>query len=118
MGKLSFGLGVAAGYVLGAQAGRSRYEQIKQAASGLMGRPEVRQALDKARTAAPEPLRPGIEKLTQAASGGQAGGAGTGGTGTPPAAADEGGGAPGYDGPLPDPLVPPARSADGESPGS
>ena len=76
MGKLSLGLGLGVGYVLGTQAGRKRYEQIKQAAAGLMQRPEVQQALDKAQASAPAPLRSGIEKLTSAASGGSSADAG------------------------------------------
>ena len=98
MGKLSLGLGLGVGYVLGAQAGRARYEQIKQAAMGFMGRPEVQQALEKATTAAPEQLRPGIEKLAQAATGAGAG-------------APDAGGSDGTDGAVPDPLVPPAKSS-------
>lgn len=98
MGKLSLGLGLGVGYVLGTRAGRARFEQIKQAASGVMGRPEVQQALEKAKTAAPAPLQDGIEKLTGTATGGQDG------TGS---GADGGGS---DDAPLPDPLTPPARS--------
>jgi hypothetical protein len=110
MGKLSLGLGLGIGYVLGAQAGRARYEQIKQAATGLMGRPEVQQALEQARTAAPAPLQGAIGKLAGAGgqgsgSGGQDSGAGT--TGGAPSQPDASGQA---DGSLPDPLVPPARS--------
>jgi hypothetical protein len=106
MGKLSLALGLGVGYVLGAQAGRARFEQIKQAASGLMQRPEVKQALDKAQTAAPAPLRSGIEKLTGAASGGQASDEGT------PSPAPDSAGGPAREAPLADPLVPPARSSD------
>jgi hypothetical protein len=110
MGKLSLGLGLGIGYVLGAQAGRARYEQIKQAAAGLMGRPEVQQALEQAKTAAPAPLQGAIGKL--AGAGGQGSGAGgqdsaVGPTGGAPSQPD-GPGEP--DGSLPDPLVPPARS--------
>lgn len=42
--KVSFLAGMAAGYVLGAKAGRERYEQIKQAAQKLAGNPKVQQA--------------------------------------------------------------------------
>ena len=134
MGKLSLGLGLAVGYVLGARAGTERYEQIVQAAQGFLGRPEVQQAVEQARAAAPAPLQGTIDKLTQQASGGQ--GAGTGSTGpgtsgpgtiegeaallgdgevvvTPPppvTGTDTAGRA---DGPLPDPLVPPAKSGNG-----
>ncbi len=98
MGKLSLGLGLGVGYVLGTRAGRARFEQIKQAASGVMGRPEVQQALEKARTAAPAPLQDSIEKLTRTATGGQSS-----------ASSDAGGQGP-DDAPLPDPLTPPAKS--------
>jgi len=106
MGKLSLGLGLGVGYVLGAQAGRARFEQIKQAATGLMQRPEVQQALDKAQAAAPAPLRSSIEKLTGAASDDQAADTGT------PSPTPGAGGPPAGEAPLPDPLVPPARSSD------
>ena len=116
MGKVSLGLGLAVGYVLGAQAGRDRYEQIVQAATRFAGRPDVQQALGKARDAAPAPLRPGIEKLAQGASGGggapdTTGASGTTGTTSAPGtAAPDAGATPGPDAPLPDPLVPPSRS--------
>jgi hypothetical protein len=38
----------AAGYVLGARAGRERYEQIKQQADKLMNNPKVQQAASDA----------------------------------------------------------------------
>src|SRR3712207_621366 len=65
MGKLSLALGFGVGYVLGARAGQARYEQIKQAAGGVMERPEVQQALEKVRTAAPAPLQDSIGKLSR-----------------------------------------------------
>lgn len=51
MGMLSVGVGFAAGYVLGARAGRQRFEQIKQAASTVAQRPEVQQALQRVKAA-------------------------------------------------------------------
>ncbi|PRY50964.1 hypothetical protein LY71_10227 [Geodermatophilus tzadiensis] len=149
MGKLSLGLGLAVGYVLGARAGTERYEQIVQAAQGLLGRPEVQQAVEQARAAAPAPLQGTIDKLTQQASGGQGSGTrstgrgtsgtgtsgtGTSGTGTsgpgtiegeatllgdveavvtppPPVTSTDAHSQAG--GPLPDPLVPPAKSGNG-----
>ena len=113
MGKLSLGIGMAVGYVLGAQAGRERYEQIKQAAAGFMGRPEVQQALEQARTAAPAQLRPAIDKLAASTSAGPgAGGQGTGGlgAGTTVEPASDAGGPGRAGGPLPDPLIPPPKS--------
>jgi hypothetical protein len=111
MGKLSLGLGLGVGYVLGAQAGRARYEQIKQAAAGFMERPEVQQALEKARTAAPAPLQGSIAKLSQGGSGGTR-------TvdiePTVPAEVDvDATPSP----PLPDPLIPPAKSVDAPTEG-
>jgi hypothetical protein len=74
MGKLTLGLGFGVGYVLGARAGKDRYQQIVQSAQGLLGRPEVQQTISKARDAAPAPLQGSIDKLTASASGGQSGG--------------------------------------------
>ena len=121
MGKLSLGLGLGVGYVLGAQAGRARYEQIKQAAARVMERPDVQQALEKARTAAPAPLRPSIEKLSGRTSGGQSTSAETidvdaaileqvSGSAAPTPPVTEAGGPGGTDAPVPDPLIPPATS--------
>ena len=134
MGRLSLGLGFGIGYVLGARAGRGRYEQIKQAAAGVMERPEVQQAVEQVRAAAPAPLQGSIDKLSGRGSGrqGTGTGAGTGtGTGTetvdvealvveevdvvvtPPPPASGTGGSRGTDAPVPDPLIPPAKSDDG-----
>jgi len=44
-----FLLGVAAGYVLGARAGRERYEQLVQTYRKFVNNPKVRQATDTAR---------------------------------------------------------------------
>lgn len=44
-----FLLGVAAGYVLGARAGRERYEQLVQTYRKVVNNPKVRQAADTAR---------------------------------------------------------------------
>ena len=106
MAKLSLGLGFGLGYVLGARAGRARYEEIKKAAAGFLQRPDVQETLGKVREAAPAPLRQGIDTLTASASGGSATGTaktGTRTTGTGPAVD--------RDAPLPDPLIPPAKSS-------
>lgn len=60
-GRLGFLAGAAAGYVLGAKAGRSRYEQIKTQADQLWKDPKVQDTVtaaqtfvaDKAKEAAP-----------------------------------------------------------------
>lgn len=57
-GKLTLVTGIAIGYVLGAKAGRERYEQIKSGASRLWNDPRVQgpvhQAEDFAKDKAPE----------------------------------------------------------------
>ena len=42
--KTTFLIGFGAGYVLGAKAGRTRYEQIMRQTRSLMGRPAVHDA--------------------------------------------------------------------------
>jgi hypothetical protein len=42
--KMTFAVGFAAGYVLGAKAGRERYEQISRAVRGLSESPTVQSA--------------------------------------------------------------------------
>ncbi len=125
MGRLSLGLGFGVGYVLGAHAGRARYEQIKQAAAGVMERPEVQQALENARTAVPAPLQGSIDKLSGRGSGSQRTSAETIDVDpvlvderdvvvTPPPPVSGTGGPSGTDAALPDPLIPPTKS--GEDP--
>lgn len=48
-GKLLFVAGAATGYVLGARAGRKRYEQIKNAAEGVWNAPPVQKGVDVAK---------------------------------------------------------------------
>jgi hypothetical protein len=48
MRKLTFVVGLAIGYVLGARAGRERYEQMKEAAQRLGENPAVRNTMDSA----------------------------------------------------------------------
>jgi len=56
MRKLTFVVGLAIGYVLGARAGRERYEQLVKSARGMAQNPRVqdaaRQARESARTVA------------------------------------------------------------------
>lgn len=49
MAKLSFFLGAAAGYVLGARAGRHRYEQIKGGAQQVWGSKPVQKQVETAK---------------------------------------------------------------------
>ena len=124
MGRLSLGLGLGVGYVLGARAGRARYEQIKQAAAGVMERPEVQQAVEQVRAAAPAPLQGSIDKLSGRGSDRRSTGTDTVDVETvavaetdvvvaPPPPVSGTGGSRGADTPVPDPLVPPAKSDDG-----
>jgi len=52
--KSGFVAGLGVGYVLGARAGRSRYEQIKTKWAQLSGSQAVQQAADKTRSVAAE----------------------------------------------------------------
>jgi hypothetical protein len=61
-------VGLGAGYVMGAKAGRERYQEIQQGLSRLTGSPQVREAASLAKQAAAEKLPdsivdriPGIE---------------------------------------------------------
>jgi hypothetical protein len=47
-GKILLVVGLTAGYVLGAKAGRGRYEQIKRAADTLWSNPRVQRQVKKA----------------------------------------------------------------------
>lgn len=48
MRKLGFFVGAALGYVMGAKAGRERYEQIRSAAQRLVNNPTVQQVKTEA----------------------------------------------------------------------
>jgi hypothetical protein len=63
-GNLKLLAGLAAGYVLGARAGRERYERIAEATRRLAERPEVREFTGKLRSG----LGAGLEKAAGTAS--------------------------------------------------
>jgi hypothetical protein len=63
-GNFKLAVGLAAGYVLGARAGRERYERLAELARRVAQRPEVRQLTDRARSG----LGAGVEQATGAAS--------------------------------------------------
>jgi hypothetical protein len=63
-GNLKLVAGLAAGYVLGARAGRERYERIVEASRRLAERPEVREFTGKVRAG----LGAGLEKAAATAS--------------------------------------------------
>lgn len=54
MSRISFLAGAVAGYVLGARAGRQRYEQIKSGAQGVWNNPKVRETVSHAQELAAE----------------------------------------------------------------
>jgi hypothetical protein len=63
-GNLKLLAGLAAGYVLGARAGRERYEQIAEAGRRLAERPEIRELTGKVRAS----LGTGLERAAGTAS--------------------------------------------------
>ena len=63
-GNLKLLTGLAAGYVLGARAGRERYERIAEATRRLAERPKVRELTGKLRSG----LEAGLEKAADTAS--------------------------------------------------
>lgn len=72
MGKLSFLSGVAVGYVLGARAGRERYDQIRAGALQLWRSDPVQGQLDQAKHAAKTKAAPaalGVVSNAAAAAG-------------------------------------------------
>lgn len=66
-GKLTIVAAGAAGYVLGARAGRERYEQIAAAAQRLWRNPKLQRTVDQAGEAAKEKAPLVKEKATEAA---------------------------------------------------
>ena len=68
MSKISMLAAAAVGYVLGARAGRDRYDQISQKAHGFWENPKVRQAAADAKDAAAEQAPVVKDKITDAAS--------------------------------------------------
>jgi hypothetical protein len=63
-GRLGVLIGFGAGYVLGAKAGRERYEQLSRLYDNLLASPPVRQMTGKAR----EAVDAGIEQAKGVAS--------------------------------------------------
>lgn len=63
MGYLKTGLGFGLGYVLGARAGRQRYEELLQQAKQLSNHPKVQEASAKL----PPAVQQGLAKVSQSA---------------------------------------------------
>ena len=68
MSKLTLLAAGAAGYVLGARAGRQRYDQIAQTARSVMGNPKVQAARQQAQDVAAEQAANLGEKAKETAS--------------------------------------------------
>jgi hypothetical protein len=66
-GKLLFGTGVAAGYVLGSRSGRAAYEKLKTRAAALWESKPVQDKLTAASEAVKEKAPEVSEQLTEAA---------------------------------------------------
>jgi hypothetical protein len=66
-GKLLFGTGIAAGYVLGSRSGRAAYEKLKSRVSALWESKPVQDKLTAASEAVKEKAPEVSEQLTEAA---------------------------------------------------
>jgi hypothetical protein len=64
--KLGVVVGFGAGYVLGARAGRERYEELKSSWDQFMGNPSVQSAVGRGREAAAGGAQAGIRAVGRA----------------------------------------------------
>ena len=67
-GRMGFFIGFGAGYVLGAKAGRGRYEQLRRLYENLASSPAVREATGKAKGAVGTGLEQAKEKASEGVS--------------------------------------------------
>jgi hypothetical protein len=58
--RLGFAIGFGAGYVLGAKAGRNRYEQLRAKWGQLTGSPAVQRAAERTKEVAEESAKRGL----------------------------------------------------------
>ena len=68
MSKLTLGVAFAAGYVVGAKAGRDRYEQIRAGAQKVAENPRVQQVATTAKEKAGEVASSAAETVKEKAS--------------------------------------------------
>lgn len=68
MAKFSFVLGAAAGYVLGARAGKERYAQIQKLAGRAWGSPAVQSKVEDAKVAAKTKAAPAAKSALSGAA--------------------------------------------------
>jgi hypothetical protein len=66
--RTGFIAGLAGGYVLGAQAGRERYEQLRRWFRSVADSPQVHQITEKGKEAAGEAGRKGVGAVSSAVS--------------------------------------------------
>lgn len=64
--KLVFGLGAAAGYLLGTRAGRQQYERLREQAQDLWSSPKVQEQVEHAKQVAKEQVPVVRDKATEA----------------------------------------------------
>lgn len=69
MAKLSFLAGFGAGYVLGARAGRERYDQIADKAQGVWRDPRVQEKADQAQHLVKEKVSEAGSKVSEQVAG-------------------------------------------------
>ncbi|AAZ54909.1 hypothetical protein JCM3263A_10440 [Thermobifida fusca] len=63
--RIVFIAGFAIGYILGAKAGRERYEQIARAARSLVENPTVRETADRVRSQVTDASKTVYDKLSE-----------------------------------------------------
>lgn len=63
--KLGLLMGFGAGYVLGAKAGRERYEELKSSWDQFMGSPQVQRTVDRSKGAMEEGANRGIRAVQE-----------------------------------------------------
>lgn len=66
--KVSLLIGLGVGYVLGARAGRRRYEQIKSSVNNFLGQPWVKQSVDTVQDFAKEQFNQATSAVTKVIS--------------------------------------------------
>jgi hypothetical protein len=70
MGKATFILGLGVGYVLGSRAGRERYDQLKERATGVWNNPRVQDKVDAAGQTAKSAVGSATQKVGERMPGG------------------------------------------------
>ena len=82
MAKLTFLAGAATGYVLGARAGRNRYEQIRQQWQRFLANPKVQDTRAQLTEQANQLISQGKSRISSARQQGGSSGTGSGGSGS------------------------------------